>query len=67
MVLVTDWESFGASEVSCSLKGAFLVSGVYDLQPIRLSSVNAPLQLTEKVLNFFLVIFYNGSDQIICF
>ncbi|XP_020392656.1 kynurenine formamidase isoform X1 [Rhincodon typus] len=44
MVLCTDWKEYG---VSPDIKGALLVSGIYDLCPIVHTLVNDPLQMTE--------------------
>ncbi|XP_067860107.1 kynurenine formamidase [Heptranchias perlo] len=44
MVLCTDWAEYG---VTPNIKGALLVSGIYDLCPIVYTYVNDPLQLTE--------------------
>ncbi|XP_038633204.1 kynurenine formamidase isoform X2 [Scyliorhinus canicula] len=44
MVLCTDWAEYG---VFPDIKGALLVSGIYDLCPIVHTSVNDPLQMTE--------------------
>ncbi|XP_073166287.1 kynurenine formamidase isoform X3 [Lepidochelys kempii] len=46
MVLSTDWEEYG---VTPDIKGAFLVSGVYDLEPITHTSVNNLLQMSREV------------------
>lgn len=46
MVLSTDWTQY---DVSPQIKGAFLVSGIYDLQPILSTYVNEPLKMTEEV------------------
>ncbi|XP_078510001.1 kynurenine formamidase [Lissotriton helveticus] len=46
MVLSTAWSEYG---VRPDIKGAFLVSGVYDLLPITCTYVNLPLQMTEEV------------------
>ncbi|NP_001017677.1 kynurenine formamidase [Danio rerio] len=46
MVLSTDWTQY---DVSPKIKGAFLVSGIYDLQPILSTYVNEPLKMTEEV------------------
>ncbi|XP_036409178.1 kynurenine formamidase-like [Megalops cyprinoides] len=46
MVLCTDWTQYG---VSPQIKGAFLVSGIYDLLPILSTYVNEPLKMTEEV------------------
>nr|XP_012611757.1 kynurenine formamidase isoform X2 [Microcebus murinus]XP_012611758.1 kynurenine formamidase isoform X2 [Microcebus murinus] len=43
MMLLADWTELG---VTPNLKGFFLVSGVYDLEPILCTSQNAPLHLT---------------------
>ncbi|XP_042622931.1 kynurenine formamidase-like [Cyprinus carpio] len=45
MVLSTDWTQYN---ISPQIKGAFLVSGVYDLQPILSTYVNEPLKMTES-------------------
>ncbi|KAM9119556.1 kynurenine formamidase isoform 2-T2 [Pangshura tecta] len=46
MVLSTDWEEYG---VTPDIKGAFLVSGVYDLEPILHTSVNNLLRVSREV------------------
>ncbi|KAL1005515.1 hypothetical protein UPYG_G00060070 [Umbra pygmaea] len=46
MVLSTDWSQYN---VTPHIKGAFLVSGIYDLQPILSTYVNEPLKMTEEV------------------
>uniref|UniRef100_A0A8C0GCI5 Kynurenine formamidase n=1 Tax=Chelonoidis abingdonii TaxID=106734 RepID=A0A8C0GCI5_CHEAB len=46
MVLSTDWEEYG---VTPDIKGAFLVSGVYDLEPITHTSVNNLLHVSREV------------------
>ncbi|TRY82685.1 hypothetical protein DNTS_032609 [Danionella cerebrum] len=46
MVLSTDWSQYN---VSPQIKGAFLVSGIYDLQPILNTYVNEPLQMNQEV------------------
>ncbi|XP_048653655.1 kynurenine formamidase isoform X8 [Marmota marmota marmota] len=43
MVLLTNWTKHG---VTPNLRGFFLVSGVYDLQPLVFTSQNAPLLMT---------------------
>lgn len=46
MMLATDWAS--AEDLPCdTIKGVTGISGLYDLEPIRLSHVNEPLRLTE--------------------
>ncbi|XP_050775995.1 kynurenine formamidase isoform X2 [Gopherus flavomarginatus] len=45
MVLSTDWEEYG---VTPDIKGAFLVSGVYDLEPITHTSVNNLLHVSQS-------------------
>ncbi|XP_032900150.1 kynurenine formamidase isoform X1 [Amblyraja radiata] len=44
MVLCTDWTEYN---VTPDIKGALLVSGIYDIRPIVYTSVNHPLQMTE--------------------
>ncbi|KAJ8001569.1 hypothetical protein DPEC_G00170840 [Dallia pectoralis] len=46
MVLSTDWSQYN---VTPQIKGAFLVSGIYDLQPILSTYVNEPLKMTVEV------------------
>ncbi|XP_061130380.1 kynurenine formamidase isoform X2 [Syngnathus typhle] len=46
MVLSTDWSQYS---VKPQIKGAFLVSGIYDLLPILSTYVNEPLKMTEEV------------------
>ncbi|XP_008408445.1 kynurenine formamidase isoform X1 [Poecilia reticulata] len=46
MVLSTDWSQYGATP---NIKGAFLVSGIYDLLPILSTYINEPLKMTEEV------------------
>jgi len=45
MLLSRDWAGDGLPREA--VKGAVLISGVYDLEPIRLSYVNEPLHLSE--------------------
>lgn len=44
MLLMTEWSRFGLP--ADVIKGALLISGIYDLAPIRLSYVNQPLKLS---------------------
>ncbi|KAM9792450.1 kynurenine formamidase [Neosynchiropus ocellatus] len=46
MVLSTDWSQYS---ITPQIKGAFLVSGIYDLLPILSTYVNEPLKMTEDV------------------
>ncbi|KAM4583876.1 kynurenine formamidase isoform 3-T3 [Odontesthes bonariensis] len=46
MVLSTDWSQYS---IAPQIKGAFLVSGIYDLLPILSTYVNEPLKMTEEV------------------
>lgn len=47
MMAATDWAAdFGLP--ADAIKGATGISGLYDLEPIRLSQVNGPLQLTAE-------------------
>ncbi|XP_037666250.1 kynurenine formamidase isoform X2 [Choloepus didactylus] len=43
MMLLANWTQHG---VTPNLKGLFLVSGIYDLEPLLYTSQNAPLRLT---------------------
>ncbi len=46
MMLLTDWSRFGLPQDV--IKGVCAVSGIYDLEPIRLSYVNEPLRMSAK-------------------
>lgn len=46
MVLSTDWSQYS---IAPQIKGAFLISGIYDLLPIVSTYVNEPLKMTEEV------------------
>lgn len=45
MILSTDWTEY---EVTPDIKGAFLVSGVYDLLPIVKTYINGPLKMKDE-------------------
>ncbi|XP_043924102.1 kynurenine formamidase isoform X2 [Protopterus annectens] len=45
MTLSTDWTKY---EVTPDIKGAFLVSGIYDLLPIVKTYINGPLKMTDE-------------------
>ncbi|KAJ8251464.1 hypothetical protein GJAV_G00221630 [Gymnothorax javanicus] len=47
MALCTDWSQYS---ITPQIKGAFLVSGIYDLLPILSTYVNEPLKMTEEVV-----------------
>ncbi len=47
MMLATDWPAQDGLPAN-AIKGATGISGLYDLEPIRLSHVNEPLGLTEE-------------------
>jgi len=47
MMLATDWAATQSLPTN-AIKGATGISGLYDLEPIRLSKVNGPLRLTEE-------------------
>ncbi|KAL2089842.1 hypothetical protein ACEWY4_014530 [Coilia grayii] len=46
MILSADWSKYS---VTPEIKGAFLVSGIYDIVPIVSTSVNEPLKMTKEV------------------
>ncbi|XP_076133864.1 kynurenine formamidase isoform X1 [Alosa pseudoharengus] len=46
MVLSTDWSQYS---ITPQIKGAFLVSGIYDIVPIISTSVNEPLKMTKEI------------------
>jgi hypothetical protein len=45
--LATDWPHFGAGLPQGLVKGGVAISGLYDLEPIRLSYVNNKLRMDE--------------------
>ena len=47
MMLATDWVAFDPSLTGCPFRGACALSGLYDLEPIRLSFLNDVLGLRE--------------------
>jgi len=46
MMLLTDWNEYGLPQDV--IKGVCAVSGIYDLEPIRLSYVNEPLGMSAR-------------------
>lgn len=48
MLLVTDWPTFAPDLPADLVKGACSLSGIFDLEPIRLSYLNATLHLTPE-------------------
>lgn len=46
MVLSTDWSQYS---VTPQIKGAFLVSGIYDIVPVISTYVNEPLKMTKEI------------------
>jgi len=48
MLLATDWPAFGDGLPPNLVKGACSISGIFDLEPIRLSFLNEKLHLTPK-------------------
>lgn len=49
LAALTDWPAFDAELPHDLVKGACCISGIYDLEPIRLSYLNKVLQLDEAV------------------
>jgi arylformamidase len=47
MMLATDWRTVDATMPAQIVRGASLLSGIYDLEPVRLVSVNDQLRLSE--------------------
>lgn len=47
MVMATDWPAFGSGLPRDMIKSGVLLSGLYDLDPIRQTSVQADVRLTE--------------------
>ncbi|MGD9764141.1 MAG: alpha/beta hydrolase [Candidatus Binatia bacterium] len=48
MMLATDWAAVAPDVPSDFIKGALAVSGLYELEPLRSTSMNADIRLTEK-------------------
>jgi arylformamidase len=48
MLMSTDWKAFDGAVPADLLKGGCGISGLYDLEPIRLSYLNAILELTPE-------------------
>ena len=49
MVLATDWPAFGAGLPVDLVKGGISISGIYDLEPIRLCYLNDKVGMDEEV------------------
>ncbi len=49
MMMCTDWPAFEAGLPRDLVKGGCAVSGLYDLEPIRLSYLNAEVRLNEEM------------------
>jgi arylformamidase len=49
MLLATDWPRFGAGLPADLVKGACAISGIFELEPIRLSYLNQTLRLTPEM------------------
>ncbi len=47
LLLSTEWRQFGARLPRAPVKGGLAISGLYDLEPIRLSYVNNKLRMDE--------------------
>jgi hypothetical protein len=47
MLMSTDWKAFGGQPTDV-IKGGCGISGLYDLEPIRLSYLNEVLRLTQE-------------------
>lgn len=48
MVMATDWADFGAAAPDDLIKGACLISGIYDLEPIQLCYLNDKLGMDAQ-------------------
>lgn len=46
-VMVTDWQALGLPEVP--IKGGLLMSGIYDLKPVRLSARNTYVRFDDDI------------------
>ena len=51
MMLTTDWDKWGVD--GAAIKGALAISGIYDLEPIRLTFMNPTLAFTEDTVAKF--------------
>lgn len=51
MMLATDWSAWDVDDAS--IKGALAISGIYDLEPIRRTFMNATLAFTEDTVAQF--------------
>ncbi|MFP6756879.1 MAG: alpha/beta hydrolase [Alphaproteobacteria bacterium] len=49
LMLATDWPAFGAGLPPDLVKGACAISGVFELEPIRLSYLNETLKMTPEM------------------
>src|SRR5690606_3573200 len=47
-ILAHDWKARGVD--GAALRGATLISGIYDPAPARLTSINAQLKLTDEII-----------------
>ena len=48
MMMVADWPAFDAELPAQPIRGGFGISGLYDLEPIRLCFLNEDLKLSEE-------------------
>lgn len=53
MLIATDWPSYGQEMPEDVIKGACLIGGIFDLEPIRLSFLNQKLNLTTDDVRLF--------------
>lgn len=51
MMLATDWQAWGVD--GSAIKGALAISGLYDLEPVRLTFMNPTLGFTEQTVADF--------------
>jgi len=51
MLFTTDWDSYGVP--ASSIKGGVAISGLYDLEPIRLNYMGPELNFTEQTVSDF--------------
>lgn len=50
MLLATDWRQYGVADFESRVRGATAISGIYDLEPIRLSYLNKVLKLSPELV-----------------
>lgn len=47
MLMATDWDALGRADVGAAIRGGLAISGIYDLAPLRETSINVEARLDE--------------------